>query len=154
MLQTDKPEKNSFMKRSFVILLIGLCLWTRLTAQTEKAPAPIAPYSQYVEAGNTLYLAGQIPIDPATGKLVEGDIQEQTRQVMKNIGAILEANEMDFSNLVMCTIYLTNLDHYRLVNEAYGSFFKGKFPARVAVEVSRLPLDAEIEIASIAVRKE
>lgn len=122
-----------------------------LRAQTGEAPAPIAPYSQSVMSGNTLYISGQIPIDPATRQLVQGDIREQTLQVMKNIGAILRANKMDYSHLVMCTIYLTDMDNYAAVNEEYAAFFEGKYPARVTVQVVRLPMNAEVEIASIAV---
>jgi 2-iminobutanoate/2-iminopropanoate deaminase len=140
------------MKRGILIATLLLLGNVWLQAQSSDAPKPIAPYSPYVWAGNTLYLAGQIPIVPGTGKLVEGDIQEQTRQVMKNIGNILRSNGMSFSNLVKCTIYMTNLDNYGPVNEAYAEFFEGDFPARVAVQVVRLPMDAEIEISSIAVK--
>lgn len=99
-----------------------------------------------------MYLAGQIPIDPGTGKLIKGDIAEATRVVMQNIGAILKKNGMDYSNLVKCTIYLKDLDNYNAVNKVYASFFDGKYPARVAIEVARLPMDADIEISSIAVK--
>lgn len=139
------------MKKLISFILFVCLTGFMASGQTGKAPAPIAPYSQYVRAGNTIYISGQIPVDPASGKLVTGDIRVQARQVMKNIGAILEANKMDYSNLVQCTIYLTNLDNYVPVNEAYAEFFSGKYPARVAVQVVRLPMNAEIEIASVAV---
>jgi 2-iminobutanoate/2-iminopropanoate deaminase len=132
-------------------LIILFSMTAGLYAQARNVPAPIAPYSPSVKAGATLYISGQIPIDPATKKLVAGDIKEQTRQVMKNIGAILESNGMNYSNLVQCTIYLTNLDNYAPVNEAYAEFFNGKYPARVAIQVMRLPMGAEIEIGSVAV---
>ncbi len=138
------------MKKS--ILLIVLLPWFLFPlAQAQDAPKPIAPYSPFVMAGNTIYLAGQIPIDTKTGKLVKGDIRKATKVVMQNIGAILKKNNMDYSNLVKCTIYLKDLNNYSLMNEVYASFFDGKYPARVAVEVARLPLDADIEISSIAV---
>ncbi len=140
------------MKKSlffFLLVFTGVLTY----AQKEEAPKPIAPYRPVVQAGNTYYLAGQIPIESESGKLVTGDIKKATRVVMKNIGAILRNNGMDYSNLVKCTVYLKDLDNYQAMNAVYGSFFKdGKYPARVAVEVARLPLDADIEIASIAVK--
>ncbi len=139
------------MKRLIPFILL-LPLYLISYGQTKDAPKPIAPYSQYVMAGNTLYLAGQIPIDPKTGELVKDDIREATKVVMHNIGAILKKNDMDYSNLVKCTIYLKDLNNYKAVNEVYAGFFNGKYPARVAVEVARLPLDADIEISSIAVK--
>ncbi len=139
------------MKKS--ILLIVLLPWFLFpVAQAQDSPKPIAPYSSFIKAGNTIYLAGQIPIEAKTGKLVKGDIQKATKVVMQNIGAILKKNNMDYSNLVKCTIYLKDLNDYGLMNEVYASFFDGKYPARVAVEVARLPLDADIEISSIAVK--
>lgn len=139
------------MKKNILILV--LLPWALFSfAQTQDSPKPIAPYSPFVMAGNTMYLAGQIPIDAKTGKLVKDDIQKATKVVMHNIGTILKKNNMDFSNLVKCTIYLKDLNNYSLMNEVYASFFDGKYPARVAVEVARLPLDADIEISSIAVK--
>jgi len=134
-----------------ILIIILLPLYMLTFAQTQDTPKPIAPYSPFIKAGNTLYLAGQIPIDSETGELVRDDIQKATRVVMQNIGKILKKNGMDYSNLVKCTIYLKDLNNYSLMNETYASFFDAKFPARVAVEVARLPLDADIEISSIAV---
>ena len=139
------------MKKTILILVL-LPLFLFSFAQKQDPPKPIAPYSPFVVAGNTIYLAGQIPIDAITGKLVKGDIRKATKIVMDNIGAILKKNNMDYSNLVKCTIYLKDLNNYSLMNEVYASFFDGKYPARVAVEVARLPLDADIEISSIAVK--
>lgn len=140
------------MKTIFVLIIfiftVGLA-----TAQEQDLPKPIAPYSPVVKAGDTYYLAGQIPIDPATGILVQDDIRKATRVVMENIGRILKQNDLDYSNIVKCTVYLKNLDHYQAMNEVYGSFFTGRYPARVAVQVARLPMDADIEIASIAVKE-
>ncbi len=137
-------------KTIFIGVLLPLFLFT--FSQTQDSPKPIAPYSPFVKAGNTFYLAGQIPIDSTTGKLVKDDIQQATKVVMQNIGAILRKNGMDYSNLVKCTVYLKDLNNYKLMNEVYASFFDGKYPARVAVEVARLPLDADIEVSSIAVK--
>ncbi|MCD6597267.1 MAG: hypothetical protein J7L04_06240 [Bacteroidales bacterium] len=139
------------MKKAILILVLLPSFLFSFT-QTQDSPKPIAPYSPYVMAGNTIYLAGQIPIDTKTGQLVKGDIQKATKIVMQNIGVILKKNNMDYSNLVKCTVYLKDLNNYSLMNEVYASFFDGKYPARVAVEVARLPLDADIEISSIAVK--
>ena len=139
------------MKSTFLFLAFSL-FFSLSYGQTTDTPKPIAPYSPYILTGNTLYLAGQIPIEAGTGKLVKGDIVEATKVVMQNIGVILKMNGMDYSNLVKCTIYLKDLDNYNAVNKVYASFFDGKYPARVAVEVARLPLDADIEISSIAVK--
>jgi 2-iminobutanoate/2-iminopropanoate deaminase len=139
------------MKKTILLgFLLPLFLFSY--SQTQDTPKPIAPYSPYVKAGNTFYLAGQIPIDSKTGKLVKNNIQEATKVVMQNIGSILEKNGMNYSNLVKCTVYLKDLNNYKLMNEVYASFFEGKYPARVAVEVARLPMDADIEISSIAVK--
>ena len=138
--------------RKTILILILLPWFLFSFAQTQDPPKPIAPYSPFVVAGNTIYLAGQIPIDTKTGKLVKGNIREATKVVMQNIGVILKKNNMDYSNLVKCTVYLKDLNNYSLMNEVYASFFDGKYPARVAVEVARLPLDADIEISSIAVK--
>lgn len=119
---------------------------------TPGAPAAIGPYSQAVLAGNTLYLSGQIPIDPATGKLVEGGIEAETRRVLDNIGAVLEAVGMDFADVVQVQVFLRDLDHYRLVNRIYAEYFQRDFPARAAVQVARLPAGVSIEIMATAVR--
>ena len=116
-------------------------------------PKPVTPYSPArMTASGILFISGQIPVNPQTGKLVKtGDIKAETRQVMENIGAILKANNMDFSQVVKCTVYLTDIRDYADMNEVYGSFFKdGKFPAREAIEISNLPLGASIEISVMA----
>ena len=139
------------MKTTFLLLAFSF-IFSLSYGQSTDTPKPIAPYSPYILAGNTLDLAGQIPIEPGSGKLIKGDIEEATRVIMQNIGTILKKNGMDYSNLVKCTIYLKDLNNYNAVNKVYASFFNGKYPARVAVEVARLPLDADIEISSIAVK--
>ncbi len=119
---------------------------------TDAAPAAIGPYSQAVQVGDTLYLSGQIAIDPATGKLVEGGIEAEARQVLKNIQAVLEAAGMGFADVVQAQVFLKDLDHYSLVNKIYAEYFKKDFPARAAVQVARLPKDVAIEIMAVAVR--
>lgn len=122
-----------------------------LYAQTEKAPKPVAPYSQSrLTSPGILFISGQIPINPETGELLKGDIKKETDQVMKNIQAILSANGMAFSDVVKCTVFLTDIRDYAAMNEVYGSFFRDTFPAREAIEVANLPLGASIEISAIA----
>lgn len=116
------------------------------------APEPIGPYSQAILAGNTLYVSGQIPIDKASGELISGDIELETKQVMKNIQAVLEAAQMSFSNVVKCSIFLSDMNNFPKVNEAYGKYFTSNPPARETVEVSRLPKDVNVEISCIAIK--
>jgi 2-iminobutanoate/2-iminopropanoate deaminase len=117
---------------------------------TEKAPRAIGPYSQAIEANGTLYISGQVPIDPLTGKIVEGGIREQTEQVMKNIGAILEAAGYSFSDVIKSTCLLSNMDNFAEMNAVYGKYYQENSPARAAYGVVRLPLGALIEIETIA----
>lgn len=117
---------------------------------TEKAPRAIGPYSQAIEANGTLYISGQVPIDPLTGKIVEGGIREQTEQVMKNIGAILEAAGYSFSDVIKSTCLLSNMDNFAEMNAVYGKYYQENSPARAAYSVVRLPLGALIEIETIA----
>jgi len=119
---------------------------------TDKAPKAIGPYSQAVEANGILFISGQVPIDPATGKLVEGGIKEQTEQVMKNIGAILEAAGLNYSNVLKSTCLLSDMDNFAAMNEVYGHYYTTDMPARAAYGVVRLPLGALIEIETIAAR--
>ncbi|MGA2823964.1 MAG: RidA family protein [Bacteroidales bacterium] len=119
---------------------------------TEKAPKAIATYSQAVEVNGMLFIAGQIPVDPATGKLVEGGISEQTEQVLKNIGEILSAAGYSFQDVVKSTCILTNMSHYAGMNAVYGKFYFENSPARATFSVTGLPMDALIEIETIASR--
>ncbi len=131
------------------MLLVVSCFM--VYAQVEDAPKPVAPYSQSrLTASGVLFVSGQIPINPATGELLKGDIKKETEQVMKNIQSILKANDMTFSDVVKCSVFLTDIRDYKAMNEVYGSFFKDKFPAREAIEISNLPLGASIEISAIA----
>jgi 2-iminobutanoate/2-iminopropanoate deaminase len=119
---------------------------------TPDAPAAIGPYSQAVESGNTLYISGQIPIDPATGKLVEGDISIQTEQVFRNIKAILVAAGYSLGDVVKSTCLLKEISDFRAMNEVYGRHYTKDHPARAAYAVKDLPLGALIEIETIAVK--
>lgn len=121
---------------------------------TQKAPAPIGPYSQGVLTGNTLYISGQIAINPETGHVVMSDIKDETTQVMENLGAILHAANMDFSNLVKCSIFLSDMNNFAEMNAVYSSYFKDQFPARETVQVSCLPKDMKVEISGIAYKKD
>jgi 2-iminobutanoate/2-iminopropanoate deaminase len=126
----------------------------RTIVQTNSAPAALGPYSQgvLVEGGRTLYVAGQVPIDPQTGDVVgEGDIRVQTERVLDNIGAILQEAGMGFQNLVKVGIFLADFDHFAEVNEIYGSRFSDAPPARTTVEIARFPRGFLIEIDAIAV---
>ena len=117
---------------------------------TEKAPKAIGPYSQANEANGFVFISGQVPIDPATGKLVEGGIREQTEQVLRNIGAILEAAGLGFDDVVKCTCLLSDMDNFTAMNEVYARYFTQNQPARAAYGVVKLPLGALIEIECIA----
>jgi 2-iminobutanoate/2-iminopropanoate deaminase len=120
------------------------------TVYTEKAPQAIGPYSQAIKFGDLIYCSGQIPLDPATGKLVEGDIAVQTERVMKNLQAVLEAAGSTLDRVLKTTIYLADMNDFAGVNEVYGRFFTSKPPARSTVAVARLPRDARIEIDVVA----
>lgn len=118
--------------------------------KTNKAPESIGPYSQAVRSGQTLYVSGQIPINPKTKELVSGSIEEETRQVLENLTAILSEAGMHTRHVVKCTIYLTDLNDFKLVNEIYGEYFGVESPARETVEVKRLPMNVNVEISCIA----
>ena len=115
-----------------------------------QAPKAIGPYSPAIRAGQFLFVSGQVPIDPATGSLVSGDIRTETRRVMDNLGALLAAAGLGFSAVVRSTVFLANLDDFAAMNEVYGSYFHEPFPARATVQVERLPRDARVEIDVIA----
>jgi len=119
---------------------------------TSKAPAAIGPYSQAVEMNNTLYISGQIPINPLTGKLVEGDITVQTEQVLKNISAILDEAGYSFSDVVKSTCLLSDIANFKAMNEVYARYYTEKQPARAAFAAKDLPLGALIEIDTIAMK--
>ncbi len=119
--------------------------------QIPGAPAPIGPYSQAILMNGMLFVSGQIPLNPATGELVNDSIASSTHQVMKNILALLSEAGMEASNIVKCSIFLKDLGHFSEVNEIYGQYFRSTPPARETVQVAKLPLDVDIEISCIAV---
>ena len=120
---------------------------------TTAGPSAIGPYSQAIVAGEMVFVSGQIPLDPASGTFVQGEIEAQTRQVMRNLGGILEAAGSSLDLVVKTTVYLANLDDFEVMNRTYGTFFKGDPPARATVQVARLPKGALVEIDAIAIRK-
>ncbi len=119
---------------------------------TENAPKAVAAYSQAVEMNGTLFISGQVPLDPATGKLVDGGIEEQTLQVMKNIGAILEAAGYSYSDVVKSTCFLNDIANFKAMNDVYAQFYTENKPARSAFAVKDLPLGALVEIETIAMK--
>jgi len=119
---------------------------------SDGAPAAIGPYSQAIRVGDWLFCSGQIPLDPATGELVTGPVEIQTRRVLDNLGAVLEAAGLGFDDVVKVTVFLRDLDDYAAMNAVYGEYFAGARPARAAVQVARLPRDAGVEIECIAHR--
>lgn len=120
--------------------------------KTDNAPAPIGPYNQAILAGDTLYISGQVCIDPATGELRNKDIQEETQQVMKNLEAVLKAAGFGFDQVVKTTIFITDMNRFAEINAVYGQYFTDYFPARETVQVSALPKFVNVEISMIAVR--
>lgn len=119
---------------------------------TAKAPEALGPYSQAVEINNTLYISGQVPVDPASGSVVKGGITEQTGQVMKNIGAILEEAGYSFDNVVSSTCLLSDMTNFKAMNEVYARYYPEMQPARAAFAVKELPLGALIEIVTVAAK--
>jgi 2-iminobutanoate/2-iminopropanoate deaminase len=122
----------------------------RQAVASDDAPKAIGPYSQAVRAGSLLFVSGQIPLDPATGRLVEGDIAAQTHRVFANLRAILEAAGSSLDHVVRATVYLADMDDFTVVNEVYGGYFSSPAPARATVQAARLPRDARVEIDVIA----
>ncbi len=119
---------------------------------TESAPKPVGPYSQAIEVGDTLYCSGQIALDPETNEVIKGDVRVQTEQIMKNIGAVLEAASLTYLHVVKTTIYLTQMNDFGVVNEVYGKYFKVSPPARSTVAVAGLPKGVQVEIEVLAKR--
>jgi 2-iminobutanoate/2-iminopropanoate deaminase len=151
-LNIRENQSNQVQKKiSGEILDSGFCnIMSKTIVNTEDAPRPVGPYSQAVRTGDMLFISGQIPIDPGDGKLVDGDVGEQAKRVMENIGAILRAAGLSFDNLVKTTIYLRSLGDFEIVNGIYAEYFGVAPPARACVEVSDLPKGAAVEIEAIA----
>lgn len=143
------------MKKLIALSFLTLFAVAFTMAQEKKVePKPVAPYSPSVMVNGTLYLSGQIPINPVSREMETKDIKKATTQCMKNLGILLEKHGLDHEDLVMVNIYMTDMDNYKAINEAYAKFFPNKkFPARAAIQVGRLPLDAIVEISGIAVKQ-
>lgn len=160
-------SKKGILALSVLFVCVAVAVWfirgsfgehsehsVRIAYESTDAPKAIGPYSQAVFAGNMIFLSGQIGLDPVTGKLVEGGIETETEQVMKNLGAVLKASNSDFDRVVKSTIFLADINDFPKVNEIYGRYFTAPFPARSTVQVARLPRDAKVEVEVIAmVRK-
>ena len=143
------------------ILFTGVVLFTACESEsnglkkviaTNQAPKAIGPYSQAILVDGTLYLAGQIALDPSSGKLVEGGIEVQTRRVMQNLNAVLDAAGYRFDDVVQTQVFLSNLNHYKAMNSVYATYFDERPPARAVVEAARIPRDALVEIMMVAQR--
>ncbi len=124
----------------------------RIIIRTNKAPEPIGPYNQAVLAGDTLYISGQICIDPASGELKNKNLHEETHQVMQNLKTLLLEANMGFNHVVKTTIFITDMNRFKEINDVYGSYFDGDFPARETVQVAALPRFVNVEISMIAVK--
>ena len=124
----------------------------RKIVSTPAAPKAVGPYSQAVWAGDFLYCAGQIPLDPVSGNLVPGGVVEQTVRVLENIRGVLDSQGLDFGSVIKTTVFLADMNHFAAMNEVYAKFFTGDFPARSTVQVARLPKDALVEIEVVAGR--
>lgn len=120
--------------------------------KTEKAPQAIGPYSQAIEANGFIFASGQIAIDPATGELMSGTVEEQTRLVLANLKAVLEAGGSSLDHVVKCSVFLQDMDDFSKMNTVYAEFFDSPYPARAAVQVARLPKDVKVEIEAIAIK--
>jgi 2-iminobutanoate/2-iminopropanoate deaminase len=125
---------------------------TRTTVKTPLAPSAIGPYSQGVLVDDTLYVSGQIAIDPETGSMIDGSVEAETERALDNVGAILKAASMTYENVVRCEVFLTDVNDYAQVNEVYARYFNEQPPARQAVQVAALPRNARVEVSCIAVR--
>ena len=139
---------------SFGILSITIkAIMSKKIINTPNAPAPIGPYNQAVQVGNMLFISGQIALKPGTSELANADIIEETHQVMKNLRSILSEGGMDFNEVVKTTIFLSDMELFGQVNEVYGKYFAGEFPARETVAVKGLPKNVNVEISMIALSK-
>lgn len=126
----------------------------KIPISTDKAPAAVGPYEQAIKVGNFIFTSGQIPLDPSTNKLVEGDIAIQTKRVMENLKSVLEASGTSFKNVIKTTIFLADLKNFEQVNKIYGEYFPDGKPARSTVQVSALPKGAGIEIEMVAIAED
>jgi 2-iminobutanoate/2-iminopropanoate deaminase len=132
---------------------IGRSKTMKKQVQTDKAPKAIGPYSQGIIANGFVFCSGQIPIDPATGSLISGTIEDETRQVLKNLGAVLEAAGSSYDDVVKTTVFLQDMNDFARMNAVYAEFFRAPSPARATVQAARLPKDVKVEIEAIALVK-
>src|SRR5690242_17114039 len=132
--------------------VVYICTMDKIILNTAEAPAPIGPYSQAVMVGNLLFISGQVAINPASGNVEAKNVAEETHQVMRNLKAILAEAAIDFHRVVKTTIFLSDMSLFSAVNEVYGSYFKGDFPARETVAVKGLPKNVNVEISMIAAK--
>jgi 2-iminobutanoate/2-iminopropanoate deaminase len=139
-VQAKAPQKNY------------VCTMEKRIIHTNEAPAPIGPYNQAVQTENLVFVSGQVALDPVTGEMHNQDLNKETHQVMKNLKAVLQAAGCDFSHIVKTTIFLSDMQLFSQVNEIYGSYFNGDYPARETVAVKELPRKANVEISVIAAR--
>lgn len=138
--------------KKIVILATFLCSSVFSFTQNN-TPQPIAPYSAGILSGNTLYISGQIAINPETKAMVQNTIEEEIRQVMDNLGIVLKSFGLDYKNLVSCTVYMTDIAYYKVFNDIYAKYFpENKYPSRAAIQVMALPKGARIEVSGIAVK--
>ncbi len=140
------------MKNVLIVTALLLLGASQVFPQKKENQKPVAPFSSAIMAKGTLYLSGQLPLVPETDSMITNDVRKATEQCMKNMGAVLKKHGLLYEDLVMVNIYMTNMDDYAVINEVYASFFKNnKYPARVAVQVVRLPFDVPVEISAVAV---
>ena len=153
LLQKKQTRSRCIAPAQVFTLGRALVLYPTLMREviaTPEAPAAVGPYSQAVAVGNTLYCAGQIPLDPVTGEMVAGGVAEQTTRVLENIGAVLRAKGMNFSNVAKATVFMTDLAHFAEMNQVYARYFQEPFPARSTIQVAGLPRGAQVEIEVVA----
>jgi 2-iminobutanoate/2-iminopropanoate deaminase len=143
---------RSLLAVSACVLVFTACRENPQVIVTDSAPKAIGPYSQAVRTGNTLYLSGQLAIDPATGEIVKGGIEAETHQALQNLKAVLEAAGYSLENVVSCQVFLADMDDFPAMNTVYAGYFPRQPPARATVEVAELPRDARIEVSAVAVR--
>lgn len=121
---------------------------------SDRLPRPVGPYSPAIKVGNLIFTSGQLPVNPRTGQIVGADFEQQVRQVLENLKTLLEAAGTDFGRILKCTVFVTNLDNFAILNQVFSEYFPVNPPARSAVQVSRLPLNAQVEIEVIAVYRD
>lgn len=152
-MRVNKRSALSLLATFVALGLMGCAATsTKEVISTKNAPAALGPYSQAIKVGNTLFLSGQIPINPATGQVNTGPIEEQTKQVLENLKSVLAANDMNMDDVVSTTVFLKDLNDFSAMNTVYGGYFTNKPPARATVQAARLPRDVLVEISAMAIK--